>query len=205
MKFIIGFKQRMSSTYRTDGRVVPVTIVKVAPCVVTAAKTAERDGYVAVQLGAGSRKRLTKPLAGAVGELGTFQIMREFRPKRGQKLPELKRGDKLDVTQFTAGDVVDIVGISKGRGVQGVVKRLGFKGSPKTHGHKDQLRMPGSIGATAPQRVFKGMRMAGRMGGAPTTVKHLEVVEVNAEAGELVIKGAIPGAPRSLVLIQSRA
>jgi large subunit ribosomal protein L3 len=101
------------------------------------------------------------------------------------------------------GDRVDVVGISKGRGFQGVVKRHGFAGSPKTHGHKDQLRMPGSIGATAPQRVFKGMRMAGHMGNARTTAKRLEVAEVNVEAGELALRGAVPGARRSLVLVQS--
>lgn len=205
MKFIIGYKDRMSSVFRPDGRTVPVTLIKVQPCVVTAVKTVERDGYAAVRLGSDRQKRAALPAEGASENLGRGRVAREFRPKGGQVLPALGVGETVDLRQFAVGDAVDIVGLSKGRGFQGVVKRHGFKGSPKTHGHKDQLRMPGSIGATAPQRVFKGMRMAGRMGGARTTVKHLEVVAINPEAGEMAVGGAIPGARRSLVLIQSAA
>jgi large subunit ribosomal protein L3 len=202
MKFIIGYKQNMAQRYRPDGRVVPVTIIKVAPCVVTKVNTS-KDGYEAVQLGSGERRRLPKPLAGSLKELGKFRTLREFRARRGQTLPVMEVGNKLDLSQFVAGDFVNVVGTSKGRGFQGVVKRHGFHGSPKTHGHKDQLRMPGSIGATAPQRVFKGKRMAGHMGASRVTVKGLEVIDVNTESNELSLKGAVPGAPRSLVLIQS--
>lgn len=180
-----------------------MTVVKAEPCVVTQIKTADRDGYAALQVGTGAKKRMNKPIAGHLKALGTFSRLREFRPAITDKIPNLKVGDKLDIGQFAAGDKVNVVGYSKGRGFQGVVKRHGFHGSPKTHGHKDQLRMPGSIGATAPQRVFKGMRMAGHMGNARASVKHLEVVDVNVEKSELMLKGAVPGARRSLVLIQA--
>lgn len=192
----------MAQLHRPDGRVVPVTVVKVEPCVVTQVKTSEKNGYQSVQLGTGSKKGLSKALTGHL-KGASYGIVREFRAKKGQELPTVNVGDKIEVTQFSEGDVVDVVGTSKGRGFQGVVKRHGFGGSPKTHGHKDQLRMPGSIGATAPQRVFKGTRMGGHMGDARVTVKNLEVVAVNAEGGELMLKGAIPGAPRSVVLIQT--
>ncbi|OGL59141.1 50S ribosomal protein L3 [Candidatus Uhrbacteria bacterium RIFCSPLOWO2_12_FULL_46_10] len=203
MKFIIGYKSHMTQNHRSDGRVVPVTVVKAEPCIVTQIRTIDRDGYVALQVGTGARKRTSKPIAGHLKALGTFSRLREFRPAMTDKIPDLKVGDKLDIGQFAAGDKVNVTGYSKGRGFQGVVKRHGFHGSPKTHGHKDQLRMPGSIGATAPQRVFKGMRMAGHMGNARTSVKHLEVVDVNVEKSELALKGAVPGARRSLVLIQA--
>lgn len=193
----------MSSHYRSDGRLQAVTVIKVDSNVVTGIKTIDRDGYAAVQVGAGARKRAGKSLKGQLKDIAVPKTIREFRPKAGQKLPEIIRGASVDLTQFAVGDLVNVVGISKGRGFQGVVKRHGFHGSPKTHGHKDQLRMPGSIGSTAPQRVFKGMRMAGRMGGARVSVKHLEVIAINPESAELILKGAVPGAARSLVLVQS--
>lgn len=205
MKFIIGYKSHMTQTHRPDGRVVPVTVVKAEPCVVTQVKSAAKDGYVAWQVGSGVKKRITKPLVGHLKALGAIRHLREFRPKAGDTAPEYKVGDKLDISQFAAGEMVNVTGYSKGRGFQGVVKRHGFHGSPKTHGHKDQLRMPGSIGATAPQRVFKGMRMAGHMGNARSTVKNLEIIDVNADKGEIILKGAVPGAPKSLLLIQSQS
>ena len=203
MKIIIGYKSHMTQIHQPDGRVAPVTIVKTEPCVVTQIKTTERDGYAAIQLGHGQVKKINKPMTGHLKSLGAYRQMREFRPGAVDKMPEVQVGDKLDLQQFSVGDRVDVIGYSKGRGFQGVVKRHGFHGSPKTHGHKDQLRMPGSIGATAPQRVFKGMRMAGHMGDARTTVKHLEIVQVNSETGELALKGAVPGARRSLLLVRS--
>lgn len=194
----------MTQTHRPDGRVVPATVIKAEPCVVTQIKTLENDGYTAYQLGQGARKRVNKPLAGHLKNNGMFRFLREFRPNLGDnEKKQINVGDRLDINQFASGDKVNIIGCSKGRGFQGVVKRHGFHGSPKTHGHKDQLRMPGSIGATAPQRVFKGKRMAGHMGNARTTIKHLEVIGVDSENSELMIKGAVPGARRSLVLIQS--
>ena len=192
----------MTSLHRPDGRVVPATVVKVEPCVVTQVRTAEKDKYSAVQIGTGTRKRTTKALAGHL-KGKSYAVVQEFRARAGQTLPTMNVGDTIDIAQFAEGDTVNVVGTSKGRGFQGVVKRHGFHGSPKTHGHKDQLRMPGSIGSTAPQRVFKGMRMAGHMGNARITVKHLEVVGVNAQTGELTLKGAVPGAPRSVLLIQT--
>ena len=180
---------------------VPVTIVKIEPCVVTQIRTADKDGYAAVQIGAGKKKRVTKPLQGHLK--GSYALVREFRSRRDTTAPVLKVGDQLEVSQFSAGEKVNVIGTSKGRGFQGVVKRHGFAGSPKTHGHKDQLRMPGSIGSTQPQRVFKGTRMAGRMGGDRVTVKNLEIVSVNAENQEIVLSGAIPGAPRSFITIEA--
>lgn len=201
MKFIIGRKVKMSQLHAADGRVVPVTLVKVEPNVVTQIR-GEKEGYKAVQVGTGTKKRVSQALKGHT-KGASYAIIREFRARAGQTLPEVNVGDMLDLKQFEAGDMVTVVGTSKGRGFQGVVKRHGFHGSPKTHGHKDQLRMPGSIGSTAPQRVFKGTRMGGHMGDARITVKNLKVVEVNAETGELTISGALPGAPRSVLLIQT--
>lgn len=198
MKFIIGKKIEMSQRYRPSGEVVPVTMVKVEPCTVTQVKTAEKDGYVAVQIGSGIAKRITKPQAGHLGKLGQLRNLREFRVPSSEGI---EVGKRCDINSFESGDTVNVVGTSKGKGFQGVVKRHGFKGSPASHGHKDQLRMPGSIGSTGPQKVFKGTRMGGQMGGDRVTVKNLEVVEVDAEGGQIAIKGAVPGARGSLLLI----
>lgn len=198
MKFIIGKKIEMSQRYRPTGEVVPVTMVKVEPCMVTQVRTAEKDGYVAVQIGTGIAKRINKPQAGHLGTLGQLRSLREFRVSATEGM---EVGKRCDINSFEAGDAVNVVGTSKGKGFQGVVKRHGFHGSPKTHGHKDQLRMPGSIGSTGPQKVFKGMRMGGQMGGDRVTVKNLEIVDIDAEGGQLAIKGAVPGARGSLLLI----
>lgn len=198
MKFIIGKKIEMSQRYRPSGEVVPVTMVKVEPCTVTQVKSADKDGYVAVQIGSGIAKRINKPQAGHLGKLGQLRDLREFRVSSAEGV---EVGKRCDINSFESGDSVNVVGTSKGKGFQGVVKRHGFHGSPKTHGHKDQLRMPGSIGAGGVQRVFKGMRMGGRMGTDRVTIKNLEIVEVDAEHGQLAIKGAVPGARGSLLLI----
>lgn len=198
MKFIIGKKLEMSQRYRPNGEVVPVTMVKVEPCTVTQVKTADKDGYVAVQLGTGTKKRLGKAQAGHLGKNGALGTLREFRVQDSEGVSV---GMKCDETAFEAGDIVKVTGTSKGKGFQGVVKRHGFHGSPASHGHKDQLRMPGSIGSTGPQRVFKGTRMAGHMGSERVTVKNLEVVAIEPEENRLAIKGAVPGARGSLVLI----
>lgn len=198
MKFIIGKKLEMSQRYRPNGEVVPVTMVKVEPCTVTQVKTSEKDGYVAVQLGTGTKKRLPKAQAGHLGKNGALGTLREFRVQDAEGITV---GMKCDETAFEAGDIVKVTGTSKGKGFQGVVKRHGFHGSPASHGHKDQLRMPGSIGSTGPQRVFKGTRMAGHMGSERVTVKNLEVVAIEAEDHKLAIKGAVPGARGSLVLV----
>lgn len=199
MKCIIGKKFEMTQRFNDDGRVLPVTVIAAEPCVVTMIKTAERDGYAAVQLASGLAKRITKPLAGHFGGLGKFKVAREFR---GAGVSG-ERGEKIDVGMFAPGDIVDVIGTSKGRGFQGVVKRHGFHGSPASHGHKDQLRMPGSIGSKRQGPVQKGKRMAGRMGGERVTVKNLTVVEVDVKNNRIALLGAVPGARGSVVLIQA--
>lgn len=201
MKAIIGLKKQMSQVFRSDGSVVPVTLVQAGPCTVTESKTLERDHYQAVQLGFGTSKKVAKPQRQIWAGLGSFRVVREFRVEDSD-LP--KRGDVVNVSIFAPGDRVDVIGLSKGRGFQGVVKRHGFAGGPASHGHKDNLRMPGSIGAGGVQRVIKGLRMAGRMGGERVTVKNLEVVEVYPDKNLMAIKGAVPGAFGGLIFIQGR-
>lgn len=204
MKFIIGRKLEMSQRYRPTGEVVPVTLVKVEPCVITQVKTSDKDGYTAVQVGTGSKKHLAKPQIGhlkPVADAGGLATLREFRL---DSVDGIAQGAVCDIASFMSGDVIDVTGISKGKGFQGVVKRHGFAGGPGSHGQKDQLRMPGSIaggGRNGKGRVVKGMRMAGRMGGDQVTVKHLEIVEVMAEQGLIAVKGAVPGARGATLLV----
>ncbi len=208
MKFILGKKLNMTQVFREDGTVVPVTRVKAGPCVVTQVKTLEKDGVNSVQVGFEIQKRfrLNKPENGHLKDINidnqdkTVRILKEFRT---DEINKLKKGDFYSVKTFTVGEKVTVVGKAKGRGFQGVVKRHNFGGSPASHGHKDQLRMPGSIGATDPARVFKGTRMAGHMGDNRVTVKNLEIIAVDEEKNELLIKGAVPGARNSLLLITS--
>lgn len=201
MKFILGTKIGMTQVFKDDGTVVPVTRVQAGPCVVTQVKTKGKDAVDAVQIGFGQQKtfRLNKPMQGHLKNLQSVQHLKDVATSGEEH--GLKRGDVFTVSIFEKGDKVQVTGVSKGKGFQGVVKRHGFRGSPATHGHKDQLRMPGSIGAGGVQRVFKGMRMGGHMGDAQVTVKNLEVVEIDAENNELLIKGALPGARGSLVLV----
>ncbi len=198
MKAFIGQKQSMTQRFRDDGTVVPVTIIAGGPSVVTQVKTAEKDGYAAIQLGWGAAKRMTKPLLGHVKELGPLRHLKEFRVDNAAGF---QRGQKLGVEQFSVGDVVQVSGWSKGRGFQGVVKRHHFKGGPASHGHKDNLRMPGSIGATFPQHVTKGTRMAGRMAVHQVSLKGLRVIEVDATKNRLVVSGALPGARNGLIIV----
>ncbi len=197
MKFILGKKLEMSQIYSDDGTVIPVTLVQAGPCVVTDVKTTDKDGYDAIQIGFESTKRLNMPEAGHLRGLEPLRHLKEFRMDAPV---EAKRGDAVEASTFAPGDIVHVSGTSKGKGFQGVVKRHGFKGSPATHGHKDQERMPGSIGPGGIQRVLKGRRMAGRMGDERVTVKNLKVVEVR-DGGILAIKGAVPGARNSLLEI----
>ncbi len=199
MKFILAKKMQMSQVFRPDGTVVPVTLLQAGPCVVTQVKDEERDGYRAIQVGfAETKKPVSKPKANHLKGLPMFRILREFRL---EDAGELKRGDTIEASQFEPGDRVQVTGISKGKGFQGVVKRHGFAGSPATHGHKDQLRMPGSIGATGVQRVYKGLKMPGRMGNAQVTVKNLEIVDV--KDGVIAVKGAVPGSRNSIIELRS--
>lgn len=199
MKFILAKKLEMSQVFRPDGTVVPVTLVQAGPCVVTQVKTLETDGYASVQLGFAPKRSVAKPQAGHLKDLPTMGTLREFRLADAT---ELKRGDTVEASAFAAGDKIHVTGTSKGRGFQGVVKRHGFHGSPASHGHKDQLRMPGSSGAGGVQHVLKGRRMAGRMGDEQVTVQNLEVIEVR-DGGVLAVKGAVPGARHSLLKIVS--
>jgi len=200
MKFILGKKVEMSQVFKPNGTVVPVTLIQAGPCTVTAVRSEEKDGYDAVQIGFGTPKKVNKAQKPVADEFGATALQREFRVKE----TDLKLGDKIDVSTFAEGDKVDVIGVSKGKGFQGVVKRHGFHGSPASHGHKDQLRMPGSIGAQGPQRVLKGMRMGGRMGTDRVTVKNLEVVAVDTKNNMIAIKGAVPGARNGLLMIRGK-
>lgn len=192
MKFILAKKLEMSQRFRDNGNVVPVTLLSVGPCTVTQVRTQEKDGYDAIQVGCGTDEKPNMPQKGHTKALGkAFAIYKEFR----LDAPSTHAvGDVIDAGQFTPGEFVDVIGTSKGKGFQGVVKRHHFGGGPATHGHKDNLRMPGSIGSGGMQRVFKGLRMGGRMGGDQVTVKNLEIVEVDLTKGIVAVKGAVPGA-----------
>ena len=198
---MLGTKGRMTQVFDERGVVSPGTIVNAGPIGVTQVKTVEKDGYASIQVGFGLRKekRANKPLKGHLKDLPLFRHLRET-PVSG----EAKRGDTLDVSVFAPGDVVAVSAISKGKGFQGVVKRHGFHGGPRSHGQKNKERAPGSIGGAgrAGGRVAKGMRMAGRMGGDRVTVKNLRVLKVDAAASTLIISGAIPGKPGTLVEIR---
>lgn len=201
MKYLIGKKIDMTQIWDGD-QVVAVTRVEAGPCVVTQIKQAEKDGYLAVQVGFGKRKakNINKPQKGHFGALGDFQYTREFRADNSEGLA---KGCVIKADTFVKGDVVKVVGTSKGKGFQGVVKRHGFSGSKMTHGNKDQQRMPGSIGAAGPAHVFKGTKMGGRTGGERVTVTNQEIAGIDLENNLLLIKGNVPGARNSLVLIQA--
>jgi large subunit ribosomal protein L3 len=202
MKFILGTKESMSQIFREDGTVVPVTAVVATPMMVTHVRTTEKDGYTAVQVGSGDQKksRISKAEAGHLGDLGPFKTLREFRL---DDTSGFEKGATIDVSMFTPGDTVEVSGISKGKGFQGVVKRHGFAGGPRTHGQKHSERKPGSIGAGGVQRVFKGLRMAGRMGSDRITIKNLEIVAVDPEKNILFISGAVPGKRGTLLEIRT--
>ncbi|BCX16132.1 MAG: 50S ribosomal protein L3 [Candidatus Parcubacteria bacterium] len=198
--FLIGRKVGMSQIWNEEGKVIPVTVVQAGPVVVTQIKTEEKDGYQAFQVGYDpSKKKLSKPLKGHLKDLGNFRFLREFKPTQSEISYNV--GDKIDVSVFNQGDKVKVIGYEKGRGFQGVVKRHGFHGGPKTHGQKNRLRAPGSLGPTAPQRVIKGRKMAGRMGNERVTIKS-EVVGVDKENNLLLIKGPLPGNKKNILLIQ---
>jgi large subunit ribosomal protein L3 len=203
MSGIIGKKVGMTSIFDADGKNIPCTVIEAGPCVVTQLRTVDTDGYTAVQLAFSDKKEknTTGSLKGHFAKAGTT-------PKR--KLVEFKTfvdekalGDTVDVSIFVEGDFVDVVGTSKGKGFQGVVKRHGFGGvGGQTHGQHNRLRAPGSLGASSwPSRVFKGMRMAGRMGGDRVKIQNLQVLKVYTEQNLLVVSGSIPGAKGSYVIV----
>lgn len=199
MKFILGRKLNMTQIYSGEGVAIPATAVAVRGNVVTQVRTKDADGYEAVQVGEGARNagRIAKAQKGQWKDLGSFASVKEFRVEA----PALKVGDKIDVSQFKAGDVVLVTATSKGKGFQGVVKRHGFGGGPRTHGQKHSEREPGSIGGGLRTHVPIGTRMAGRMGSDTVTVKNLKVVHVDPAESVMYVSGAIPGRRGSLVEI----
>ena len=205
-KGILGVKLGMTQVFDDEHRVVPVTVIQATPNTVTQVKTPDSDGYTAVQLAAGSTKHTTKPLAGHLAKAGvdSARTVAEVRLADGTDLPEL--GAKVGVDTFAAGEVVDVTGTSKGKGYAGVMKRHNFSGMGDGHGVKKKNRHPGSVGmAATPGRTFKGMRMAGRMGGDRVTVQNLRVVSVDTEHDLLLISGAIPGPDGAVVFVRDGA
>ena len=204
MKFILATKENMTEYFSPEGAVVPVTILSAGPITVTRVFSKDKDGYDSVQVGYGTQKkeRISKGRAGAM-KGAFYKNLKEFRLKPADK-NEVKEGDVIDVSVFAPGDLLQISSVSKGKGFQGVVKRHGFHGGPRTHGQKHSEREPGSIGGGLRTHVPKGMRMAGRMGSDRITQKNLKVVSVDKENNVMLVKGAIAGKRGSLVEIVSR-
>jgi 50S ribosomal protein L3, bacterial len=202
MKALLGTKIGMTQVIGEDGVVTPITLIKADPLTVTQVKTVETDGYNAVQVGFGMGKNLSKAVAGHVKTSGaTPKTIREFRV---DELPELKVGDKISLDNFVLGDIVDATGISKGKGFAGTVKRHNFNTSRHTHGGNGDVRRVGSIGSMYPQKVFKGKKMAGRMGHDQVTVQNLKVAYLSLEDNLIGLKGAVPGPRKGLIVLKSK-
>jgi large subunit ribosomal protein L3 len=201
MTFLLGHKLNMSQYFdEASGEVVPVTVVKAGTMTVTQVKSAEgKDKYNAVQVGIGKKKKAGKTIKGHLKDLGTFSVLAEFRVKETK---DYERGKKLDVSGFKQGELVNVIGISKGRGFAGAMKRHGFAGFPASHGH-NKPRSVGSIGQRFPQHTRRGLRMAGHMGVEQVTIKNLQVVEVDAAKNLITLKGAIPGHRNGLIKVIS--
>jgi large subunit ribosomal protein L3 len=205
MKGIIGKKVGMTQIFDETGTAIPCTVIEAGPCYVTQIRTAERDGYMAVQLGynEANPKRLTQGQLGHLrrNNLPALRYLREFRVRNDDL--DVEEGQEIKVNVFTEGERIDVIGTSKGRGFAGHIKRHGFSRGPKTHGQSDRERAPGSIGQCAtPGRTLKGVRMAGRMGNDRVTMQNLVVVKVDAERNLLAVRGSVPGARNGLVLIR---
>ncbi len=197
---ILGKKVGMTQVFQDEGAVVAVTAIEAGPCTVTQIKTKAKEGYDAVQLGFGPAKRINRPQRGHLKKLGPYKHLREFRVEDASKM---QLGDSVDVGIFHPGDLVDVIGTSKGRGFAGVVKRYHFAGGSKTHGQSDRHRAPGSIGAgTDPGRVIKGLKMAGHMGDERVTVQKLQVVKADPERNLLLVRGAVPGPRNGLLIVR---
>jgi len=204
-KGILGTKLGMTQIFDENARVVPVTVIQAGPCTVTQLKSPERDGYSAVQLAYGDVKprRVTKPVAGHFAKAGV-EPRRHLVELRTADAGEYALGQELKADVFAEGERVDVVGVSKGKGTAGVMKRHGFKGLSASHGTERKHRSPGSVGACAtPGRIFKGMRMAGHMGHERVTVLNLQVVKVDPERNLLLVRGAVPGPKRGLLMLRS--
>ncbi len=203
-KGILGTKLGMTQVFDENSRIVPVTVVQADPNTVTQVKTPDTDGYRAVQLAYGTRKRVNKPAAGHLAKAGVegAKVLAELRLGSDDELPEV--GSTVSVDTFAKGDTIDVTGTSKGKGYAGVMKRHNFSGMGDGHGVKKKNRHPGSVGmAATPGRTFKGMKMAGRTGGARVTVQNLEVVDVDTEHQLILVKGALPGSDGQVVFIKS--
>ncbi len=203
MSGLIGRKLGMTSIFDENGKNIPCTVIEAGPCVVTQVRTEEVDGYNALQLGFDDKadKKTSKALKGHFKKAGTSAKKRVVEFQGFEQ--EYKLGDQITVDHFEEGEFVDVLGTSKGKGFQGVVKRHGFAGSERTHGQQSMGRAPGSVGAASyPARVFKGMRMGGRMGGDNVKVQNLRVLKVVKDKNLLVVKGAVPGHKNSFIIIQ---
>ena len=197
---LIGRKIGMTQVFTKEGKTEAVTAIEAGPCVVTQVKTSAKEGYNAVQLGFGEAKQLNSPEKGHLGKLGLFKHLREFRV---DDTANIELGHRFDVSLFQPGDRVDVVGVSKGRGFAGVVKRYHFAGGPKTHGQSDRHRAPGAVGSgTTPGHVFKGLRMAGHMGNQRVTAMRLKVARADPDRSLLLLEGAVPGADDGLLEIR---
>ena len=197
---LLGKKIGMTHYFSSEAEVVPVTVVEVGPCIVTQVKTVLSDGYDAIQVGYGRAKQLTKPKKGHLKSNGDLKYLREFS---STDFSQHTVGEELRANEFRPGEYVDITATSKGRGFQGVVRRHGYGGGPKTHGQGDRQRSPGSIGAgTYPGRVFKGKAMPGRMGGKQVTVKKLRIERVDLDRNLLLVRGAIPGSTNGFLVVR---
>ena len=197
---LLGRKLGMTQVFDKQGQIHGVTVIEAGPIVVSQLKTAAKDGYEAVQVAYGTRKRVNKPARGHLKKLGDFRLLREFRVLGDG---EYSLGDKVGVELFDEGDLVDVTGVSRGRGFAGGVKRWNFSGGPKTHGQSDRHRAPGSIGSgTTPGRVYKGQKMAGHMGSVQVTSKNLRVIAKDEAKGLLMIAGAVPGASNATVTVR---
>lgn len=216
MKGLLGVKVGMTQIFDEDGSVSPVTIIQAGPCYVTQVKSEGRDGYSAVQVGFGEVKKVDRLSKGEQGHLGLLKsgrrkskgipAVRHIKEFRTKTADSYKVGQALTVEQFEVGERIDVSGTSKGKGFAGVVKRHGFAGGPKTHGQSDRTRAPGSIGSTSSvARVFKGQRMAGRMGNEKLTIQNLQVVSIDAEKNLIAVKGAVPGRKGGLVTLRDTA
>ena len=203
MKFILAKKLNMSQIFDEKGKVIPVTILETGPVKIIQIKTKEKDGYAAIQIGFGKKKNISKPLKGHLKNIDNFRWLKEFRVNEDKNIEGYKVGDEIKVDVLNEGETVNIRGLSRGKGFQGVVKRHGFHGKDATHGVKHANRQPGSIGATTPQHVIKGKKMAGRTGGENITVKKVKVIKVEPQKNLLYLKGAIPGKRGTLIEISS--
>ena len=203
MKFILGKKESMVSFVGNDGLATAATLLSVGPVSITQVKSKAQDGYEAIQMGFGTRsaKNISKAVQGHTKDIGLFAVIREFRV---DDTSAWKKGDVIDASAFAIGDEVTISGTSKGKGFQGVVKRHGFHGGRRSHGQKHSEREPGSIGSTGQQKISKGRRMAGRMGGDRITVKGLRVLGVDTTNGKILVSGCVPGVKGALLEIKAQ-